>query len=229
VSEQEAIVCPFCGAPYAGVVPLGVVHVKCKYCGGVVLLPSHLSVVPRCPNHPDTIAVGLCSNCIQGFCRECLHLHKVEGGSTYLCPRCLQGRRTDQAWVFIAIGAIGFLLALFSFATSFSVGAFLLFVLFLSVPSIAYGIYILKRPLQFFAPTIQEIQEEREARRKEREEEGVISAEAESLYWRVWSQYVRTIGLAGPTILERRIHDYMNQGFSKEEAIKKLARIERII
>jgi hypothetical protein len=60
MSGQEAIVCPFCGAPYAGVISHDAVHVKCKYCGGVVLLPSHLSVVPRCPNHPDTIAVGGC-------------------------------------------------------------------------------------------------------------------------------------------------------------------------
>lgn len=222
MSEQESIVCPFCGAPYADVVPHDVVHVKCKYCGGVILLPSHLSVVPRCPNHPDTIAVGLCSRCLQGFCKDCLHIQQLEGGRTYLCPKCMEGRRTDVAWGSIGIGPVMFFLALWGFTLSPLLGVF--FILIFSVPFLAYGLYTLKRPLESLAPAIQEIQERREARK----EEGMISADAESLYWRIWSQYVRTIGIAGPSILERRIHTYKNQGLSLEEAIKRIAKDERI-
>lgn len=222
MSEQEAVVCPFCGAPYAGVVPHDVVDVKCKYCGGVILLPSHLSVVPRCPNHPDTIAVGLCSECLQGFCKDCLHLHEVEGGRIHLCPTCSEGRRTDQAWVLIAVGGIMSFIALLASVQSPAAGLF--FILISSVPLIAYGLYLLKRPLQSSAPTIQEIQE----RRKAREEGGMISVDAEFLYWRIWADYVRGIGVAGPMILERRIRSYMNQGLSQEEAIKKLAKEEKI-
>lgn len=221
-SGQEVIVCPFCGAPYAGIVPHDVVHVKCKYCGGVILLPSHLSVVPRCPNHPDTVAVGLCSRCFRGVCKKCLYLHQVEGGRTYLCPTCTQARQTDQAWISIGMGAVISLFALLISAASFLLGV--LFILIFSLPFIAYGLYILKRPLESFAPTVQEIEEGREARK----EEGMISANAEFLYWKLWREYVRTMGVAGITILEKRIHDYMNQGLSKEEAIKKLSKIEKI-
>lgn len=213
--------CPFCGAPYAGIVPSDVVHVKCKYCGGVILLPSHLSVVPRCLNHPDTVAVGLCSRCFQGVCKKCLYLHRLEGGRTYLCPTCMQARRSDQAWGTIGLGAAMFILALLFFAVSPLFGVF--FILIFSLPFIAYGLYNLKRPLKSLAPTIQEIQETREARK----EEGSISVDAESLYWRMWREYVRTMGAAGPTILERRIRAYMDKGLSLDEAIKKLVKTER--
>jgi hypothetical protein len=77
--------------------------------------------------------------------------------------------------------------------------------------------------LAFSAATVQEIEEDKKVR-----EEDVISVDAESLYWSVWREYVRTLGLSGPTILEKRIHDYMNQGLTMEEAIRRLAKTEKI-
>jgi DNA-directed RNA polymerase subunit RPC12/RpoP len=221
MSGEEAIICPFCGAPYSGTVPYDVVDLKCRYCGGRILLPSHLSVVPRCPNHPDTVAVGLCSQCSQRLCKECLHVKQFEGGRTYLCTRCLQAREVDNAWASIAIGALMIFFALVFLSTPVSYGA-IIFLLF-SLPFIVYGVYILKSSKESSVQTVQEIEEE-----AAREAENMLPADVESLYWRLWREYARTMGLGGPTILERRIHQYMSQGMSKEEAIRRLARNEKI-
>jgi len=222
MSGQEAIMCPFCGAPYSGIIPIDVVDVKCRYCGGRILLPSHLSVVPRCPNHPDTIAVGLCSNCSHQFCKQCLHLQRLEGGRTYFCTQCLRARKIDSAWASIAVGAVVFFFALVFLGTPASYGA-IIFLVF-SLPFIAYGIYILTSSSESSAPSIQEMEKENAARRAE----DIVSVDVESLYWGLWREYLRTIGVNGPMILERRIHEYMRQGLSKEEAIRRLARNEKI-
>jgi hypothetical protein len=102
-------------------------------------------------------------------------------------------------------------------------GGGILFLLF-SVPFIGYGIYVLKRPTMSSALTVQEIEEEKAALKAE----DALPADVESLYWRAWREYVRTMGLNGPAMLERRIHDYMSQGISKEEAIRRLTRTEKI-
>lgn len=221
MSGGEAIICPFCGAPYSGTVPYDVVDIKCRYCGGRILLPSHLSVVPRCPNHPDTVAVGLCSQCSQQFCKNCLHVKQLEGGRTYLCTRCLRADEIDRAWISIAIGAVTFFFALVFLGSPASYGA-IIFLIF-SLPFIAYGIYVLMSRTYSSAQTVQEIEEE-----AARKAEDMLPADVESLYWRLWGEYARTMRLSGPTILERRIHQYMSQGMSKEEAIRRLARIEKI-
>lgn len=82
----------------------------------------------------------------------------------------------------------------------------------------------MRRPTESSAQTVQEIEEEKAVRKAE----DMLPAEVESLYWRVWREYVRTTGLNGPMFLERRIHDYIDQGMSKEEAIRRLARNEKI-
>jgi hypothetical protein len=134
----------------------------------------------------------------------------------------MQTRRVDQAWISIAIGTFIFLFGLIILEVSILIDVF--FILFFSAPFVFYGLYVLKHPLKSSAPSIQDIQERRVARK----EEEMISVDAEFLYWGIWREYVRTIGAAGPAILERRLHDYMDQGLSKEEAIKKLAKIEKI-
>lgn len=98
-----------------------------------------------------------------------------------------------------------------------------LFLLF-SLSFIGYGVYILQRPIESAAPSVTEIEKEKE----DREAEGMLPEEVESLYWAVWREYVRTLGVNGPVFLERRIHDYMEQGMSKEEAIRRLAKNEKI-
>jgi len=114
-------------------------------------------------------------------------------------------------------------IALIFLGTPASYWGTVFFIIF-SLPFIAYGVYILTSSAESSTPTIQEMEEENAARRAE----NILPADAEWLYWRVRFEYARTMGLGGATILERRIHEYIRQGMSREEAIRRLARNEKI-
>jgi len=92
--ERGALVCPFCGALYRGSIPSDAVQVKCKYCGGVIVVPRLEGIVPRCPNHSDAFAIGLCNDCHRSFCERCLYILTVTGYDVniYVCPNCLEKR-----------------------------------------------------------------------------------------------------------------------------------------
>lgn len=108
----EALTCPFCGAPYRETIPAGTVQVKCQYCGAMILVPPSLGgIVQQCPNHPETLAVGICNDCGQSFCTRCLYVLNIKGGRCYICAKCYKNR-TDKnkiAAVFSLILALIFL------------------------------------------------------------------------------------------------------------------------
>lgn len=219
--ERETIICPFCGAPYTDEVPHDAVQVKCKYCRGIILLPSYLSKVPRCPNHPGTIAMGFCNDCNQSFCKECLHMYRLEHGKIYICPNCLRSRQTEGVWVLVAIILGMLMLSLLGFGISLQMGIILILVF--CMPFVAYALYRWRKPLK--PPTIQEIEQEK----RTRAEQGMISSDAESLYMSLFHKYVKNFGVTGPMILDKKIYDYMKRGLLLEDAIKKLAKVEERI
>jgi hypothetical protein len=132
-------------------------------------------------------------------------------------------RKIDQAWISIAFGALMFFFALIFLGTPASYGVTILFIV-ISLPFIAYGVYFLTSSAESSTPTIQEMEEENAARRAE----NMLPADVEKLYWRLRFEYARTMGLGGPTILERRIHEYEGQGVSREEAVRRLAKNEKV-
>ncbi len=226
MSERDVLACPFCGAPYTEAIPRDVVNVKCKYCKSIILLPSNLSIVPRCPNHTDTIALGLCNRCMQAFCKKCLHYERRNGENIYLCSNCLESRKKDRAYGLIAVGVAMFFVSLF--AVSISIFLFLVLFIVLSLPFIAGGLYVFSSLENTSNLAVSSNLQQLEESAEERRLLGAASVDVESLYWRLWKEYVRGIGVNGPALLEKRIHDYMKDGLTLEEAIKRLAKFERI-
>lgn len=128
---REAFTCPFCGAPYKEVVPSDVVQVTCQYCEGIILVPPELGgSVRRCPNHPDTLAMGLCNDCRKSYCSRCLRIYTLEHARLYVCPNCLRTRLNRQVEYLFLVGLMLFLFGLF----------------FLPIPAIAYGLYRMSHP-----------------------------------------------------------------------------------
>ncbi|MEM2440150.1 MAG: hypothetical protein QW493_02915 [Candidatus Bathyarchaeia archaeon] len=93
----EVLTCPFCGAPYREIIPVGTVQVECQYCGATILVPPSLGgIVQQCPNHPETLAVGLCNDCGQSFCTRCLYVLDIKGGRLYVCAKCYKNRTAEN-------------------------------------------------------------------------------------------------------------------------------------
>ncbi|MEM3551977.1 MAG: hypothetical protein QXN87_04245 [Candidatus Bathyarchaeia archaeon] len=91
---EKGITCPFCGAPYRAVIPADTLQVICSYCGAIILVPPSLGgEVRQCPNHPETLAVGLCNDCGQSYCIRCLYVVDVRGGKMHVCAKCYENRR----------------------------------------------------------------------------------------------------------------------------------------
>ena len=112
---EEAVACPFCGAPYRDVIPAGTIQVKCKYCGVTILVPPRLGgIVRRCPNHPDTLAVGLCNDCGQSYCTRCLYVVNVDGGKLHVCAKCYEARNSMKSFgaLVLLVFSIIFLLSI---------------------------------------------------------------------------------------------------------------------
>ena len=100
--------------------------------------------------------------------------------------------------------------------------------LLLSLPFIFWGLYIflgMKHAPHLVTPfTLQQWEEDIAERRKV----GAVAADVELLYWRLWRKYVMAYVVSGPTFLEGRIHSYVSDGLTLDEAIKKLAKLEII-
>ncbi|MEM3785547.1 MAG: hypothetical protein QW667_07380 [Candidatus Bathyarchaeia archaeon] len=118
---KEAVTCPFCGAPYREIIPADTVQVKCNYCGVIILVPPHLGGIARqCPNHPQTLAAGICNDCGQSFCTRCLYVFNIKSGKLYICAKCYENRNhmksvaavVSLALALIFFAAIPFLLTL---------------------------------------------------------------------------------------------------------------------
>jgi len=112
-STETGLICPFCGAPHSDILPLDVAQVKCKYCGGIFPVSSHFKdTAPRCPNHPEVFAMGLCNDCSGNFCIQCLQTYNLKGQSgeaiakLHLCPECLRKRHLSEANALIFMGIL---------------------------------------------------------------------------------------------------------------------------
>lgn len=133
--EEEAFICPFCGAPYRVLIPAGTVQVECQYCKSTILVPPRLGGgVQRCPNHPEALAIGLCNDCGKSYCDRCLYVYTVRGGKLHICSECYQSRRNKNVVAVILIGILMFFwFTLFIAWAPASIGIFflLLIVVFL--------------------------------------------------------------------------------------------------
>jgi len=146
VPEEEAFICPFCGAPYRTLIPAGAVQVECRYCKSTILVPPRLGgVIQRCPNHPDILAVGLCNDCGKSYCDRCLFIYKVQNGKLHVCSACYQARHFKK----VVGGIIGFIwmlaITLLVSMRSSSIGAIFLLLSIVFVLIILYDLK--KKPL----------------------------------------------------------------------------------
>jgi DNA-directed RNA polymerase subunit RPC12/RpoP len=84
MAAEEAFLCPFCGAPYRELIPVGTVQVECRYCGGTVLVPPRLGEsIRRCPNHPESLLKNRRGTLL--YCRQCVDKgHRTGIGITLL-------------------------------------------------------------------------------------------------------------------------------------------------
>ncbi len=209
---EKTFTCPFCGAPYRKYIPAGAVQVKCQYCGGTVPIPPRLGDLAKCcPNHPETLAMGLCLDCSKSVCDRCLHVVEDRGGSHLVCPSCLKIRRENHA---LATRFVGALSLLFGLVLLLGVS---------STPLALYGIILLcLSPFAFFWPFAEShtIFEKRQAL------SGISAQPMEELYGRLVDRYERVYG--GRKELKRIINVYIKYGLNREDATRKIAREEGI-
>ena len=208
--EHMALVCPVCGAPYRETIPVGMAQVKCHYCGASIVIPA---AAPRCPNHPDLIAGVLCNDCGRSFCRDCLSPYFVQGqddsGTLYLCSSCLAKRNVEKAEYPLLFGVLTLILGVFILLLTPIAGV--LWIAFLAVPLIVYGILKSRR---FFR------QEDLTYGEKKPE---VSFQEIEA---KVVSEYTKAYRVHASVLLENRLKSYIKEGISYEEALRRLAEDE---
>jgi hypothetical protein len=215
---EDAIRCPFCGAPYKKLVPQDVLQLNCDYCGATFRPPPKIGLeIPRCGNHPERYAVGKCNDCGGEFCSECLQTYNfsTRDGSAllYLCPDCLRERESKKADSFIlGGGAIAFVGILMSFIF-WPIG---MLVIAGGVIEIVYGI---SRKPKGGAVT-------REPRVKAEEPETAPDSEwqeADKLYDVLFTKYSQHWGIStGAKLLEDEIRAYTWHGDSWPEAVRRI-------
>ncbi len=211
--ERQALICPVCGAPHRRAVPSGVVQVKCVYCGATIVVPTD---APRCPNHPDVLATAVCNDCGSNYCRSCLSAYEVKGnggGFLQLCSHCLTKRYLDRAERTILVGIILALGGAFYLLIVPVLGVFV--IAFVATPIIIYGIYSARRldgkqaspPLEYA-----KLDEEKSDRT------------SQEIYRDTLNEFVRSYGLVhGSIMLENRLKAYVKEGYSRDEAVRRLA------
>jgi hypothetical protein len=232
--ETKDIRCPFCGAPYRKLVPPDALQLKCDYCGAIFHIPPKLGVeIPRCYNHNDRFATGICNDCGQSFCSDCLTAFPftTQNDRTilYLCPNCFRKRNLDKANSNIAVAsiflAIGISTILFSLAGGSPLWLFGSFLTFIGVIWVVYAAG--KRseiPPEIASEktteTIISEEEDKAGVRSEEEE----AEEAERLYDQLFTKYVEHWGIqTGTQLLDGEIRAYTLHGDSYAQAMRKIA------
>ena len=212
--ERQALICPVCGAPHRKAVPSGVVQVKCGYCGATIVVPTD---APRCPNHPDTLATAVCNDCGSEYCRACLSAYEVKGnggGFLQLCSDCLTRRYLDRAERTILVGIILALFGAFNLLIAPILGVFL--IAFVAAPIIIYGVYSARRlngKQAFPSPEYAKIDEEKSHRT------------SQEIYRDTLNEFVKSCGLVhGSIMLENRLKAYVKEGYSRDEAVRRLTK-----
>lgn len=88
------MVCPSCGGRQKQILSSSIFQTRCEYCGSTILIPRELTgLARRCHNHPDRIAMGICHDCGQTFCEDCLVVWVQNAEKKYICPECRDRRR----------------------------------------------------------------------------------------------------------------------------------------
>ena len=220
--ETKDIRCPFCGAPYKKLVSSNVLQLKCAYCGAMYRVPPRIGIdIPQCANHRDRFAVGICDDCQQNFCSDCIEIYdfKTRDGSAtlHLCPKCLNKRETDKANSYVIGGILTIIFGVIFAAMLLPLG---IFILIIGIGEIAYGIN--KRPAEEAEVSEQEVE-------AEIPEEMQVLAEAEQmeeagrLYDQLLSKYIEHWGIpSGPQILDNEIRAYTWHGDTFEQAVAKV-------
>ncbi len=174
----------------------------------------------QCPNHPDRLAVGICNDCGENFCRKCLHVYALETRSArvilYLCPTCLRRRHIESANVTIYIGVIFFLLGIFSALISLPLGILLTIV---GLGLAVYGNF--KRAEAPEETTTDDLWVEKEKR--EAQLAATEGVDIEEIFSRLLTQYVDHWGAqTGNRILESEIMAHIRHGISFSEAVRRI-------
>jgi len=213
--ERETLTCPFCGAPHRGVIPSGTVQVKCKYCGGTILVPSS---APCCPGHPEVLAVGLCNDCGGSYCDSCLYLAKIKEATLYLCPGCYKKRVATGTTVAFVLLALCLVMGFFLFLVEPPQGVVLLI---FTLPLLAWVIYS-----RFHPPKFDTLKERTEATRRAAESRKAFISQLSTfeLYNVLLNDCMRDYGAeSGWKVLEREIDSYVQTSMTRSEAIRKIA------
>lgn len=232
MTGESAFICPFCGAPYRELIPVGVVQVECRYCGATVLVPPRLGgAVQRCPNHPETLAVGLCSECGGNYCDRCLYRQETlaEPGQAnaplkyYICPKCLEEKNARLARGYLRGGASGLVLSLFLFMVG----------LIFALETVGHGLLVMSFVLFFVSLGVLA----RGARRKEKplEKPETLHEEMEARVEmakmapdELYELLLDTTELT-PRTLRFAIEKYTRQGLTREEAIRRIADLKGVM
>ena len=217
--DTAAVRCPFCGAPYRKPIPTDALQLKCDYCGAAFRTPVSIGVeIPECTNHPERYAVGICNDCGQNFCRECLHSYNLRTRYTravlYLCPNCFKKRYMGRANGQLASGIL--LIALGLFFTFLALP--FVFIAVIGLIQALYGVSLRGQASQELG-TVQQGAEKKQTAQPS----GAEEADADTLYDELLDKYVMHWGVeSGTEILDNEIKAYMWEGASFGEAVNKV-------
>jgi hypothetical protein len=216
--KHESLTCPVCGAPFRDVVPAAVAQVQCKYCSGIIIVPSQ---APRCPNHPNLLALSQCNDCGNSYCFDCLSAYFLEGeqesGVLNLCPHCMRQRQMKKAERIFLFGIMLLVFGFFAVLIEPILG--ILCIVFLAVPVLIYSV-IRGRRLSGEGAGIFE-------RLEKPNEQGSQLKNSQEIYQGMLVEFSKSYGMSlGSIILENRLKSYMRRGLDREEAVRKLAEDE---
>jgi hypothetical protein len=236
--ETKDIRCPFCGAPYKKLLSSNVLQLKCAYCGAMYRVPPRIGIdIPQCANHRDRFAVGICDDCQQNFCSDCLEIYdfKTRDGSAtlHLCPKCVNKREAGRANSYILGGILVAIFGVIFVGAGVAASArgalvllpFGIVILIFGIGEIVYGVN--RRPSEeaevyeqeFEAETPEELTVPTEAEQME---------EADRLYDELLSKYMEHWGApTGPQLLDNEIRAYTWHGDTFEQAVAKVYRRQR--
>jgi len=236
--KKEVFLCPFCGAPYRELIPAGTVQVKCRYCGATVLVPPRLGgALQRCPNHPESLAVGACNGCAGNFCGDCLFLvdmlqyQQQLSRYSYFCSKCIKEKRlkgwstrNQEAYVAAMLLAYLFTIPILFFSPA---AGFVFFILFIAMIAA-----VASSGEKFSWPTMRMVTEKMAElnARAENIKASIGAEELENLYTKIsvgtepfaLDAYSRPIARPEQS-LKNKVEEYMSMGLNRKEAILKLA------
>jgi hypothetical protein len=218
--ETEVVRCPFCGAPYKRPIPTDALQLKCDYCGATFRTPPQIGIeIPECVNHPERYAAGVCNDCGQNFCSECLHTYYLKTQSDravlYLCPNCFRKRYLDKARNNVLSGMI--VIAMGMFFTLLA-QPFFVFIIVIGLIQVFYGASQRSQAAQELA-TI----EQRPTAQQTTATSDIEQADAERLYDELLDKYIEHWGVrTGTELLDNEIKAYTWAGVSFAEAVKKV-------